>query len=129
MIRCPICHVAATLFTNRLSNAIANVTLGQGPGNFPQVGFVTGRFQMRENLRAITSKGAELDARLGLGQWSVSASYAYTDARVHADGAAIGLDGLRPAQTAKNSASANARLAVSRRHRPVGDGALCRAAI
>ena len=99
-------HVAATLFTNRLSNAIANVTLGEGPGTFPQVGFVTGRFQMRENVRAITSKGAELDARLGLGAWSVSASYAYTDAHVRADGVAAGLDGLRPAQTAKNSASA-----------------------
>ncbi len=102
----PNLHIAATLFTNRLSNAIANVTLGQGPGTFAQVGFVTGRFQMRENIRAISSKGAELDARLAIGQWSVSASYAYTDARVHADGVAAGLDGLRPAQTAKNSASA-----------------------
>ena len=99
-------HIAATLFTNRLSNAIANVTLGEGPGTFPQVGFVTGRFQMRENIRAIVSKGAELDARLALGPWSVSASYAYTDARVRADGVAASLDGLRPAQTAKNSASA-----------------------
>ena len=29
-----------TGFVNRLSHAIANVTLGQGPGTFPQVGFV-----------------------------------------------------------------------------------------
>jgi vitamin B12 transporter len=102
----PNLHIAATLFANRLDDAIANVTLGIGPGSFPQVGVVTGRYQMRENLRAITSNGAELDARLALGRWALSASYAYTDAHVRADGAAIGLDGLRPAQTAKNSASA-----------------------
>ncbi len=102
----PNLHIAATLFANRLDDAIANVTLGIGPGSFPQVGVVTGRYQMRENLRAITAKGAELDARLALGRWAVSASYALTDARVRADGAALGLDGLRPAQTAKNSASA-----------------------
>jgi len=102
----PTLHIAATVFANRLSDAIANVTLAQGPGTFPQVGFVTGRYQMRENIRAIVSKGAELDARLALGRWAVSASYAYTDAHVRTDGAASGLDGLRPAQTARNSASA-----------------------
>ncbi|WP_419825541.1 TonB-dependent receptor [Sphingomonas sp.] len=100
----PNLHVAATGFANRLSGAIANVTMGAGPGTFPQVGFVTGRYQVRENLRAIVSRGAELDARLGIGDWRLSASYAYTDARVSAPG--LPLDGKRPAEAAKHQASA-----------------------
>ncbi|USI72083.1 TonB-dependent receptor [Sphingomonas morindae] len=104
----PTLHLAATLFANRLGDAIANVTLAPGPGIFPQVGSVSaaGRYQMRENLDAIVSRGAELDARLALGAWALSASYAFTDARVHASGAARPLDGLRPAQTARHAASA-----------------------
>jgi outer membrane receptor protein involved in Fe transport len=99
----PNLHVAATGFANRLGGAIANVTMGTGPGTFPQVGFVSGRYQMRENLRAIVSRGAELAARLGLGDWRLSASYAYTDARVSAPD--LALDGKRPAETAKHQAS------------------------
>lgn len=100
-------RVSATLFANRLNGAIANVTMARGPGSFDQVGFVgaTGRYQVRENLRAITSRGAELDARLTLRDWSLSASYAYTDARVRARGPAVALDGLRPAETARHQAS------------------------
>ncbi|UAK23077.1 TonB-dependent receptor [Sphingomonas nostoxanthinifaciens] len=103
----PNLHLSATAFTNRLSDAIANVTMGIGPGTFPDVGVVAsgGRYQVRENLRAITSSGAELEARLKLHQWTLAASYAYTDARVHADGTAVVLNGLRPAQTARHQAS------------------------
>ncbi|HET8613340.1 MAG TPA: TonB-dependent receptor [Sphingomonas sp.] len=104
----PTLHFAATLFANRLEDAIANVTLAHGPGDFPQVGFVSaaGVFQMRENLDAVVSKGLELDARLAIGRWSLSASYAHTDAHVRASGAAAPLDGLRPAQAPEDSASA-----------------------
>jgi outer membrane receptor protein involved in Fe transport len=94
----PNLHVAATMFTNRLEDAIGNVTTAIAANG--------AHTYLRENLDAITSKGAELDARLALGAWSLSASYAYTDAHVRTKGAAIALDGLRPAQTAKNSASA-----------------------
>lgn len=94
----PNLHVGATLFANRLEDAIGNVTTAIAP---------TGaRTLIRENLHAISSKGAELDARLVLGLWSLSASYAYTDAHVRARGQASPLDGLRPAQTARHSASA-----------------------
>ncbi len=104
----PNLHVAVTGFANRLSDAIANVTMAQGPGTFPDVGFVAaaGRYQVRENVRAIVSVGAELDARVTLRDWSLSASYAYTDAHVHARATAAPLDGLRPAQTARHQASA-----------------------
>ena len=36
----PGARIGVTLFANRLDDAIANVTLGQGPGVFPGVGFV-----------------------------------------------------------------------------------------
>ena len=98
-------HVSATLFWNRLDDAIANVTLARGPGSFPQVGFVAGRYQMRQNVDAVVSRGAELDARLAAGDWRLAASYAFTDARVRASGLAAPLDGRRPAQTAKHQAS------------------------
>ena len=89
-------HFSATVFANRLEDAIGNVTLAIAPSG--------ARTLMRQNLHEIVSKGAELDARLALGLWSLSASYAYTDAHVHAAG--LPLDGRRPAQTARHSASA-----------------------
>jgi vitamin B12 transporter len=94
----PNLHLAATVFVNRLEDAIGNVTTAIAANG--------ARTLLRENLDAITSKGAELDARLALGLWSLSASYAYTDAHVHSPGAAAQLNGLQPAQTAKHSASA-----------------------
>ena len=57
--------LSATAFYNRLDNAIANVTRGQGAGVFPGVGFVAagGTYRQRQNLDAIVSKGVELDGR------------------------------------------------------------------
>lgn len=98
----------ATGYWNRLTDAIANVTLAQGPGTFPGVGVVSaaGFYRQRRNLDAVTAKGLELDASWSAGDMHLSASYAFTDSRVSASGAAAALDGLRPAQTAKHQASA-----------------------
>jgi vitamin B12 transporter len=102
--------LAATIFSNRLEGAIANVTLGGGPGLFPGVGFVAagGAYRQRLNIDAIQSRGVELDGHITRGNWRLSASYAYTDARVRASGVAATLNGLRPAQVAQHSASATA---------------------
>ncbi len=102
--------LAATLFSNRLEHAIANVTLGNGPGTFPGVGFVAvgGAYRQRLNIDAIQSRGLEIDGHITRGDWRLSASYAYTDARVRASGVAAALNGLRPAQVAKHSASGTA---------------------
>ncbi|WP_157215996.1 TonB-dependent receptor [Flavisphingomonas formosensis] len=110
----------ATLFWNKLEDAIGNVTLGTGPGTFPGVGFVAagGVYRERLNLDAIRSRGIELDGHVSYGQWSVDASYAYVDARVRASGIAAPLDGLRPAQTPKSQASATLGWA-----RPLGPSA------
>jgi outer membrane receptor protein involved in Fe transport len=90
---------SVTTFVNRLSNAIANVTLGQGPGVFPGVGFVSSAYQQRENIDAIRVRGIEASADAKRGDWSFRLGASYNAARVSASGAAARLNGLRPAQT------------------------------
>jgi vitamin B12 transporter len=103
----PRARIGLTLFANRLDGAIANVTLGRGPGTFPGVGFVAsgGDFRRRSNLDAIVARGAELDARYSLGAWTLSGGWSWVEAEVKADSAALALDGLRPAQTPRHSLS------------------------
>jgi outer membrane receptor protein involved in Fe transport len=93
--------VSATAFANRLSGAIANVTLGQGPGVFPGVGFVGagGTFRQRQNLDAVLVRGIEASATLRRGEFSAELGASFTDAEVEGSGRAAELDGLRPAQT------------------------------
>jgi outer membrane receptor protein involved in Fe transport len=88
-----------TGFINRLAGAIANVTLGHGPGIFPGVGFVAGDYSQRQNLRAVSVGGVEASGELERGPWSLRLGASFTHARVTADGAAAALDGMRPAQT------------------------------
>src|SRR3546814_7830924 len=82
---------------NQLDNAIANVTLDDDP---------EGSLRQRQNLDAIRARGLEIDASFSHGPWSFAASYAYADSRVRASGAALALDGLRPAQTPRRQGSA-----------------------
>jgi outer membrane receptor protein involved in Fe transport len=102
-------RIGVTLFANRLDGAIANVTLGQGPGTFPGVGFVAagGQYRRRHNVDAVESKGIEIDAGLELGRFHLAAGYSFADARVRAGGGAAALDGLRPAQTPRHSLTAS----------------------
>ncbi|MGH6706664.1 MAG: TonB-dependent receptor [Sphingomicrobium sp.] len=103
-----ITRLSATVFANRLRHAIANVTLGEGPGVFPGVGFVAagGAFRQRQNIDAIETHGLEIDGEFLRGPWRASFSYALSDARVEASGVASPLDGQRPAQIPKHQASA-----------------------
>ncbi len=101
--------IAATAFYNRLDNAIANVTQGQGPGLFPGVGFVAagGTYRQRQNLDAVVSKGVELDGRISvISGLTARFGYAYVDAEVRGTGLAVPLDGLRPAQVPKHFVNA-----------------------
>ncbi len=104
----PGVRIGVTLFASRLGEAIANVTLGQGPGVFPGVGFVAagGQFRMRQNVEAVTSRGIEVDAAAELGRLRLAAGYSLADAEIEAGGAALPLDGLRPAQTPRHSLAA-----------------------
>ena len=103
-------RIGATAFRNRLEGAIANVTLGTGPGTFPGVGFVAagGEYRQRQNLDAIDARGIELDVQVNAGPWSLSGGGSLVEAQVEATGAALPLDGLRPAQTPRHSLSATA---------------------
>ena len=99
--------VGVTAFVNRLNDAIANVTLGHGPGTFPQVGVVGagGTFRQRQNVDAVKVRGLEISAGWTRGPWSLRAGASLTHARMQASGAAAPLTGLRPAQTPKAAAT------------------------
>jgi outer membrane receptor protein involved in Fe transport len=82
--------LSATAFANRLSDAIANVTLGQGPGVFPGVGFVAegGAFRQRQNLDAIRVEGIEASAEVSHGALSANLGASLTHARIEGAGPA-----------------------------------------
>jgi outer membrane receptor protein involved in Fe transport len=103
-------RLSLTGFVNRLSNAIANVTLGQGPGTFPGVGFVPagGTYLQRQNVDAVKVRGVEASASWTYGPWLAQAGLSWTHARMEASGAAAFLDGLRPAQTPNIAATLSA---------------------
>ena len=84
--------LSITAFDNRVENAIANVTLAPN-------------LRQRQNLPAIDAQGIEANGVLILGQVSLDASLAYTDARIDGQGASVALDGNRPPQTPEFSAS------------------------
>lgn len=96
---------AVTLFHTRLADAVANVTVGQGPGVFPGVGFLPagGLYRQRRNLSGITSRGAEADVAIGVGAYTLGASVALVDARVDGGALVPALTGRRPAQSPRMS--------------------------
>lgn len=89
---------SVTAFDNRIEDAIANVTIGTN-------------LRERQNLPAIESRGVELGVQAARGPVRFDASLAWSDAEVQGSGASAALDGMRPAQTPKFSASATLALA------------------
>lgn len=95
-----------TFFTNRLEDAIGNVTIGVGPGVFPTVGFVPagGVLRQRQNIERMSVKGAELSANINLSEhFQVQSSYAYNDGEIRRSLAAPDLVGNRLAQAPRHS--------------------------
>jgi len=93
------------LFATQLDDAIANVTLGAGPGTFPPGVFVPagGAYRQRQNIGRIDAWGVEADARGRLAEtltWRTALNY--TDAVVRGGT----LEGLAPAQSPEWSAHA-----------------------
>ena len=84
--------LSVTLFANRLTNAIANVTLAPN-------------LNQRQNLDAIDSKGVEVSAEQRIGPITARATYSFTDATMAASGGAANLDDRRPAQIARHAGS------------------------
>jgi outer membrane receptor protein involved in Fe transport len=104
----PNIRLSGTIFHDILDHAIGNITLAQGPGTFPGVGFVAagGVYRQRGNIDAIRSNGIELEGHVTDGNWRLSTSYAHVDARVRGSGMSAALDGLRPALTPRDTVSA-----------------------
>jgi outer membrane receptor protein involved in Fe transport len=105
----PISALTATLFWNRIDDAIVNVTIGEGPATFPRAGFVPagGVLRQRQNAGIIEATGVEISARQTLrGGLDLTGAVSITDARVDGGSAAPQLTGLRPAQAPIWSASA-----------------------
>lgn len=93
--------LSATAFYNRLGDAIANIS-------------INATTRKRQNVDAISAKGVEVTASAKLADFSLSASYAYSDSRVKAPGQPF--NRFRPAQTPQHAASAT--LAWAPRHGP-----------
>lgn len=105
----PISALTATLFWNRIDDAIVNVTIGEGPGTFPRAGFVPagGVLRQRQNAGTIEATGVEISARQTLrGGLDLIGAVSITDARVDGGTSAPQLTGLRPAQAPIWSATA-----------------------
>ncbi|MNJ51490.1 catecholate siderophore receptor CirA [compost metagenome] len=105
----PISAFGATLFWNRIEDAIVNVTIGEGPGTFPRAGFVPagGALRQRQNAGTIEATGVELTARQALRHGvTLNGALSVTDARMDGGASAPQLTGLRPAQAPIWSATA-----------------------
>ncbi|PQZ83661.1 TonB-dependent receptor [Brevundimonas sp. MYb46] len=101
--------LSASLFWNRIEDAIVNVTIGEGPGTFPRAGFVPagGVLRQRQNAGTIEATGIEISVRQTLrGDLDLDGALSVTDARVDGGTSAPQLTGLRPAQAPIWSASA-----------------------
>ena len=103
--------LGATVFFNRIEDAIVNVTIGAGPGvipALPRAGFVPagGVLRQRQNAGTIEAVGLELTAEHRFTDLTLVGAVSLTDAEVDGGAAALQLTGLRPAQAPVASATA-----------------------
>jgi outer membrane receptor protein involved in Fe transport len=106
-----VIDLSLTAFDNRVKRAIANVTVGPN-------------LRQRQNIDAIHARGIEAGAQVKLRRLGLAGSLAWTEAEARGSGPAAALDGNRPAQTPRWSASgtlswrpaANAVVAATLRH-------------
>ena len=101
----------ATVFANRIEDAIVNVTVGAGPGilpALPRAGFIPagGVLRQRRNAGSIEAVGVELTAEHRFEALTLTGALSATDAEVDGGSAAPQLTGLRPAQAPVLSATA-----------------------
>ncbi len=99
-----------TAFANRLEKAVANVTIGAGPGTFPVAGFIPagGVLRQRQNAGQIDAYGIEVEVERRWESVSLRLAGAYTEAEVDGGSQAPQLTGLRPAQTPRLSLTGEA---------------------
>jgi len=91
-----------TGFWNEISDAVTLVTLANGPGTFPGVGFLPagGQLQQRQNVGDIRGYGLEGEAQYHLDDLlALRGGFNLTDAHVYGGTLAPQLTGRRPTQT------------------------------
>lgn len=96
-------EIDVTAFWNRLNDAVANVTLLEGPGAAPDGTFIPdgGVFRQRQNIDAVDTAGIEVRANWQpIKQARFSLGYLFTDTRVRANSPQ--LDGSELAQAPKH---------------------------
>jgi outer membrane receptor protein involved in Fe transport len=107
---------SATVFDNRITDPVINVTIGVGPGTFPIAGVVPagGILYRRQNVAAIQAYGLEADAEAHpLPPLTLKVSGAYTDAHVDGGTSAPQLTGKLPALSPKFTGTASAAWALT----------------
>lgn len=112
--------LGATVFANRIEDAIVNVTIGAGPGVIPvlpRAGFVPagGVLRQRQNAGVIHATGIELSVEHRFDDVTLVGAISATDAELDGGSAAPQLTGLRPAQAPALSATAGVDWRVSDR--------------
>lgn len=85
-------RLGATIFWNRLDAAITNVTIAPNT-------------RQRQNVKAIRSRGIEMEAMASFGDWRLIGSWSHITPTVRALAPALALNGLRPAQTPRDQGS------------------------
>ncbi len=93
------------LFRLWLDDGVGNVTIAQGPGNFPPVGFVPagGSLRQRQNIPQTSAKGAEAAVTYRPNdRLAITLRYLYTDSKVSKADPATGLEGKLVAGSPKS---------------------------
>ncbi len=107
----------ATVFWNELRDAVGNVTIAEGPGTFPGIGFVPagGEGRRRLNLDRTRVRGLSLSGEYAFSDaLSFHANYLYNDATITRASVAPHLAGLRLAQVPRHTASAGLTFNLNR---------------
>ncbi|HET9063860.1 MAG TPA: TonB-dependent receptor [Candidatus Binatia bacterium] len=101
--------LAFTTYLNRLDDPVANVTVGDGPGDVSPCGFVPdgGVCRQRRNLGHTRTVGVEIDAGVELSRSvTLRGGYLFSDAEIVAAGPEAALEGNEVPQVAEHQATA-----------------------
>lgn len=101
--------LAFTGYVNRLDDPVANVTVGEGPGDVAPCGFVPegGVCRQRRNLGRTRTVGVEIDAGIEVSpRVALRGGYLFSDATIVEAGSEESLEGNDVPQVAEHQASA-----------------------
>ena len=101
--------LAFTSYVNRIDDPVANVTVGEGPGDVSPCGFVPdgGVCRQRRNLGRTRTVGVEIDADIALSRSVVlRGGYLFSDAEIVAAGTEEAVEGNEVPQVSEQQATA-----------------------